>query len=290
MTLFFGIDACKAGWLVAEAAEDLSGLRFSVVPNASELFARIDPADIAAIDIPIGLPINRSRQCDLEARRLLAPEGPRVFPVPARTALAGTNYDEATAFNKAALGCGLAMPTFAFMPKIAEVDACMSPELQARIREAHPEAVFRALAGRVLARKKSPEGIRERLDALKAHGIVFDPTVERKRLGTGVAVDDLLDAAACLLAARAVARGEAEVLGNGELDARGLRMEMVTVPTRERERVEPDRSQSTPAAELERIISDLRRLQSEHPNASAEWAYYEMALAALKRMPPMPQD
>ena len=49
-----------------------------------------------------------------------------------------------------------------------------------------------------------------------------------QRLGwTRVQPDDLLDAAACLLASKRVAEGGACVLGDGAVDSRGLRMEIV---------------------------------------------------------------
>jgi predicted RNase H-like nuclease len=54
-----GIDGCKAGWVVAE--EDLGDLRFRLVRTAREMFDSLDDKTVCAIDIPIGLPINRAR-------------------------------------------------------------------------------------------------------------------------------------------------------------------------------------------------------------------------------------
>jgi predicted RNase H-like nuclease len=58
----------------------------------------------------------------------------------------------------------------------------------------------------------------------------FDPAAVRARMGlTRVARDDVIDAVACLVAARRIALGKAVVLPAGAVvrDARGLRMEIV---------------------------------------------------------------
>lgn len=186
---------------MAEAADNLSRITFTVVPTATALFSRIGDSGVAAIDISVELPVNRPRQCDLDARQMLKPEGARVFPTPARVALNGKSFEECCQLNEAALGTKLSLPAYGFLPEVREVDGSITPELQTRIREAHPETVFLALAGRVLSKKDSAEGHRERLDALLRHGVDLDVARALMHLGRGVAVDDILDAAACLLAA-----------------------------------------------------------------------------------------
>jgi predicted RNase H-like nuclease len=54
-----GVDACKHGWVVAEACHDLSDLRFWGAPTVKQLFEAIDESTICAIDIPIGLLFDR---------------------------------------------------------------------------------------------------------------------------------------------------------------------------------------------------------------------------------------
>jgi predicted RNase H-like nuclease len=105
----------------------------------------------------------------------------------------------------------------------------MTPALQARIREAHPEGCFRLLNGSPLRHsKKTTAGQQERLNILAANGLRFDPDVERQRLGrTRVQLDDILDAAACLLTAKRITEGRECVLGDGAVDGRRLRMEVV---------------------------------------------------------------
>jgi len=59
--VFLGVDGCKEGWVVAEAGQDLSDLRFWLATSAKDLFPAIEDAMICAIDIPIGLPIKTNR-------------------------------------------------------------------------------------------------------------------------------------------------------------------------------------------------------------------------------------
>ncbi len=116
----------------------------------------------------------------------------------------------------------------------------ITPALQHHVREAHPELVFALLSaqqrGLVLS-KKTPAGEAERLsllaqvlpDFLSIEGA--DPLgAIRARLGRGrVARDDIVDAAACLVAAHRIHTGAARVLpATGPArDACGLCMEIV---------------------------------------------------------------
>jgi predicted RNase H-like nuclease len=87
---------------------------------------------------------------------------------------------------------------------------------------------LRAHGSALLHSKKTIEGQRERLEILKRYGVMFDPVRERNVLGRGrVAIDDLIDAAGCLVSAKRVTDGKAIVLGDNTTDQRGLRMEIV---------------------------------------------------------------
>ncbi len=110
----------------------------------------------------------------------------------------------------------------------------MTPELQARVREAHPEVTFHLLAsrrgGEALGRKKTPAGEAKRLDLLLHAVSRFDPVAVRAKLGLrSVGRDDIIDAVACLVTARRIATGEAMVLPQGsvECDEHGLHVEIV---------------------------------------------------------------
>ena len=112
-----------------------------------------------------------------------------------------------------------------------EVDALITPGLQDLVRETHPELVFALWKRSPMAHHKSkPKGRQERLKVLARRGISFDPAEERYWLGRGlVGVDDLIDAAACLLAAERIARDKARVYPrkHTQRDRRHLRMEIV---------------------------------------------------------------
>jgi predicted RNase H-like nuclease len=224
-----GIDGCAGGWIVATSDASISKIEFSVVRDISDVLD-VASQDVVAIDIPIGLASSGARPCDVAARRTLGSgQGSRVFPAPSRLALGGTTYKECCDLNRQASGTAISKQAHALLPKIVQVDRLMTRELQGRVREVHPEVSFCVINGGPLQhRKKTIEGQQERLTILGRHGVTFDPVAERRRLGTSrVAIDDLLDAAVALLTARRVHDGAAQMLGDGLVDARGLRMEIV---------------------------------------------------------------
>lgn len=227
MTLI-GIDGCRAGWVVATAGPGLTGLRFTIAENITTALDAAQGDRLACIDIPIGLPDSGPRECDREARRRLGPKrGSSVFPAPMRAALAGDTYEERCRLNRAACGKALSKQASAIVPKIREVDLVITPAMQSWVREVHPEVSFAMLAGAPMVHRKSrTAGRTERLMVLRRHGLEFDPVAERLRLGRNLELDDLVDAAVCLLTAQRLHRGDAVVMG-GDLDSRGLRMEMV---------------------------------------------------------------
>src|SRR5205814_7167357 len=75
-------------------------------------------------------------------------------------------------------------------------DVCSSdltPALQARVREAHPEVTFAVLAGRghgLEHAKKTPAGERERLAVLRPFVPAFDPGAVRQALGAHTVARD----------------------------------------------------------------------------------------------------
>ena len=233
--LLMGIDGCRAGWIVAASDVHLSTLAFDLVPDLEPVIARVERAGgVIAIDIPIGLSDGGPRDCDREARRRLGrPRGSSVFPAPCRAALRARDYRMACALSRRAGGVALSRQCFAIIGKIRELDVRMTPARQAFVREAHPELVFAVLDGRgrgLVESKKTEAGERARRRLLRGVAPDFDPAAVRAGLGRGgVARDDVIDAVACLVAARRVASGTMLVLPEGPVprDARGLRMEIV---------------------------------------------------------------
>jgi len=232
--VYIGVDGSRGGWVVAVVDAPGADTRFALVECLDDVLrvARLGRATVV-IDVPIGLPDAGPRLCDLEARSLIGRQlAASVFPAPCRVALGGVDdYDRACRLNHRASGRRLSRQSFHLLTRIAHVDGILAPPLQRRVREGHPELIFRLLAHRALVhRKKTAEGQRERQALLEAAGLRLDPPAARLRLGPSQAgIDDILDAAACAYAAWRVAEGRALALplATEQRDARGLRMEIV---------------------------------------------------------------
>ncbi|MHC2860587.1 putative RNase H-like nuclease [Bradyrhizobium diazoefficiens] len=107
--------------------------------------------------------------------------------------------------------------------KIRDVDEIMTPARQATIGEAHPELIFWNLAGRLrLESKGSAQGREQRIALLEQRGFTRLRKWLTQRHGTGIGRDDLIDACACAVAAR----DSTQSVGDGEIDPRGLRVEI----------------------------------------------------------------
>ncbi len=199
------------------------------VPDLSEVMGDIDEGRLhaAAIDMPIGLPESGPRAADVEARRRVGPRRSSVFPAPARAVVGAPTYAEACARSRLACGKAISKQLFNILGKIAEVDALVTPSLQERVVEMFPEWSMTVLAGSPMAHpKRTAAGRAERVAALGAvfgHG-ALEAHLRRRPGGAGI--DDVLDAFAGAWTARRLARGCAVRVG-GDVDARGLRMEVV---------------------------------------------------------------
>ena len=228
-----GVDGCRGGWVVV--VWDDAGPAFScrVAEDFDEVLAAAADARVIGIDIPIGLldhALPGGRVCDVFARRLLHPcRTSSVFSPPVRSALDAPTYAEALAANRASShhGLGLSQQCFGIAPKIREVDRAMTPELQARVREVHPEISFQVMNhGAALTHpKRTLEGRAERLELAARGG--FAPLLAQVLCAplAGAGPDDLLDACAACWSARRIAEGLGEPLPREpRLDARGLRM------------------------------------------------------------------
>jgi predicted RNase H-like nuclease len=185
--------------------------------------------------MPIGLPTTGSRRCDIEARgRLGRPRGSSVFPAPVRGCLEEGSYQTLLDLHRRIDKRGLTRQAYFILPKIREVDRYLTEDVsrQQRVREVHPELSFTVWnGGRAMTHRKISEPgriERERLIDREWRG-------ERERLwaaclrGHGCGRDDLNDAFAVLWTARRISTGQAvRIPDRVELDARGLRMEIVT--------------------------------------------------------------
>jgi predicted RNase H-like nuclease len=232
-----GLDGCAAGWLLVTIPADgprrgagVDPLDVTVVADLGAVVADLESGRMAAaaIDIPIGLAASAPRVCDVQARRLIGPRRSSVFPAPARSVLGTTTYGEACAASRLACGRGISKQLFNILDKVREVDLLQSPGLQARLFEMHPELSFTVLAGAPMrAAKRTAEGRAERVAALRTafgDGPRLADLVEAPP--AGARCDDVLDAMVGAWTARRYVDRAHLHLG-GELDERGLRMEVI---------------------------------------------------------------
>lgn len=219
-----GVDGCKRGWIAAV----LDGGQFvaaRVLPRFGEVLAEFADAEVLAVDIPIGLPVQGVRVADIEARKFLGSRRSTVFITPPRGALAAETYEEALAITRDLAGFGLSAQAYGLARKILEVDACVT--VGDRIHEIHPEVSFLALAqgfgiSGPLPRKKTWNGVAVRRRLLDKVGITIPNDL---REAGEVAPDDVLDAAVAAWSAMRIAGGEAKSLPeDAERDERGRQM------------------------------------------------------------------
>jgi predicted RNase H-like nuclease len=237
MTIVAGVDGCRSGWVVVTSdASRPSSARVAMHASFEEVLAGIAAGTIA-VDIPIGLPEMGGiggRRCDADARAGLGARQSAVFAVPSRAAVMAEDYREA---------CAVALRTsnpprkvskqcFNLFARIREVDRLMTPALQERVRECHPEAAFVAMNGgrplgepkKVKSRPYEP-GLALRRRLLEAAG--FDCGFLLADPPRGAGPDDVLDACACCWTAARIMTGEARTFpADPPRDARGLRMEI----------------------------------------------------------------
>ena len=217
-----GLDGCRGGWLAA--CVDGGEVQWRWTRDAAELLSM--PADAVAIDIPIGLPERGRRACDAQARELLKHRRSTVFLAPPRAVLTTASYAEARALLAQRGEPSMSAQAYGIVPAIRSIDAAVSPADEERVFEAHPELAFLRMTGELMPPKKSAEGRLLRSAAVKA----WRPDVERlvACAPRPAAVDDALDALACAWVAQRWVRGESVEVGDGERDARGLLMRIVS--------------------------------------------------------------
>jgi predicted RNase H-like nuclease len=246
-TLLIGLDGCKNGWIgAASELGDLSMVRMFKIKRFDDLFGAFGSSPgVVAVDMPVGLVNDGSRDVDSAARKLLGSQASSIFTPPERMLLEfaslnghlespyPSSYDDSyNAVNDWAgnfLGHGVARQAFGIFPKIAEVDRYMTAERDPRVHEAHPELIFREMNnGEHLPPKRQPAGadsrtmllndvLRVEIELLTVNG---DSSVKSNR-------DDELDALALLWTAKRIATGEARRIPEVvDFDPVGLDMAM----------------------------------------------------------------
>jgi len=235
-----GVDGCRSGWIVClRLLDDPASAIIRPLATFADVLAMPEQPVAIAVDIPVGLPDRTTtggRDADVAARRVLGARQSSVFAVPARDAVMCADYRDAC---RAALETSdpprkVSKQAFNLFAKIREVDALMTPELQDRVFEVHPEVAFWALNGchplklpkKVKSRPNSP-GLELRR-ALLAHAGYSPAFLSEQHLPARVAgPDDVLDAAVNAWTAVRIANGTAKRFPDAPArDRRGLRLEI----------------------------------------------------------------
>lgn len=225
-----GVDGCRGAWLVARAERWPCAHVPELVLCKSfvDVLAATAACDAVMVDMPIGLPDGATpRACDLQAQEILGKAGKRsLFPAPPRSTLRAQTPVEFQARYRRERGKGAPVPLWGIVPKIREVDAAMTPGVQRRVMEFHPELAWRRLAGAPLPSKRAAAGLDARARLLARSipgvgGLVRNRPRPARR-------DDVLDALVGVVVAAHVAAGCGRRTARDEppLDARGLRMEI----------------------------------------------------------------
>lgn len=216
-----GIDGYRGGWVAASLLDGTVTWRTCRVEHIGDLCAA---GVVVGVDMPIGLLDRGERACDALARRALPGAASRVFTTPPRGVLAlgpDAPNDVAQAVAQELMGKGVSRQALALGPRILALDTHLAqhcdPGQRARVVEVHPELSFAEMAGTVLARKRSAEGVAQRLTAL---GSWLDrPLVLVDHRPPDVPVDDALDALAALWSALRWRDGQARTLPAGATEA-----------------------------------------------------------------------
>jgi predicted RNase H-like nuclease len=227
-----GVDGCPGGWLAMVYDGEEQQFTPRVHSSFAELLAAYPDARAIGVDIPIGLAVGIPRECDVQARRVLGRRRSSVFPAPDPRVSDFPTYTEASARSRELNGKGISQQGFAIFPKVAEVNQVITPDVQDRVIEVHPEVSFWSLAGDLPMThpKKKPEGFEERRALLAAalDGVVIPSRREAQKLARPASADDVLDAiVAAWTARRHAERRSGRLPVEPPTDARGLRMEIV---------------------------------------------------------------
>jgi len=233
-----GADGCPDGWLVVLSHPATNTLRRRTVPDVTALLDLPEAPAVLGVDMVIGCPDRArsgGRRCDQMARQRLGhPRGASVFSPPAYEALQATTYEDAQRRNRASApdAPGLSKQTFHLMPKMRALAERMTPALQERVREVHPELAFYTMNGdaAVEASKHSNDGRDTRAALLEANGFPDVQAAMEAFADSGVGADDVIDAHAACWTARRIYEGTAERCPprneSAPRNERGLRMEI----------------------------------------------------------------
>lgn len=231
-----GVDGCKAGWIaVFRWLDDSKPAQSRLFSQFAEILEAPEAPIAIAVDMPIGLPERigaGGRGPEKVIRPLLGMRQSTVFSMPPKAAVYCEDYREAcsAALAHSSPPRKVSKQAFYLFPKVREIDQLMTPELEERVYEVHPELAFWRLNGqepiaipkKVKGASYGP-GLDARRDLLVQFG--YEAAFLDQKPPKGAARDDLMDAAANAVIAERLSLGTAEPFPrNFSRDERGLRL------------------------------------------------------------------
>ncbi|MCS7188194.1 MAG: DUF429 domain-containing protein [Bacteroidia bacterium] len=230
MAQVVGIDGCRGGWICAEVwihKKSVRRITLQIWHSFMQIIQAYRAAEAIAVDIPMGLWEEgraRLRPCDQAARLKLKGRASTIFTPPTRSMLKAPAYEPLRS-------AGLSIQAYNLIPRIREVDDLITPSLQQKIWESHPELSFTAMVGSPIPYSKHTKiGQSERWKALEEKFGIKSLTEIRHLLGSnqfqrGFCLHDVLDALALAWSAQRRLQNSAEVcMGSPLYDAKGLMM------------------------------------------------------------------
>jgi predicted RNase H-like nuclease len=204
-----GVDGCRSGWVgvvLAPARPVVGVLGATIGPLVEAACAAAGSLEVVGIDMPIHPPEAGCRPADLAARAHLGRKASSIFLTPARSVLTARSYTDACAVARSLDGRAISRQAWALRTKILEVGTWL-PAAPCPVYEVHPEVSFSLLTGApISAGKRTAAGLAARRQALEGAGILVPTDLAD---ASGVAADDVLDAAVVAWSARRIAAGQA---------------------------------------------------------------------------------
>lgn len=238
MAKYVGVNWASKGWF-GVVLDDGGGWETDLFPSIWSLWKYHSDASRILVDVPIGLPADERRACDVRAKEKLGHRQRSVFYTPIRKAVYQHNLEDAKETNEAEAGFSIQNQAWSVVPRIREVDEFldMYPSARDRLYETHPEVCFYALNGRNALEdgKKTGDGVRRRKalladehpDAMTIYEQSVDQYTTPSYAPMVSGTDDILDG---LVAAVTAQRASEERLTLPEApptDERGLPMRIV---------------------------------------------------------------
>lgn len=238
MTKYVGLDWASKGWFGVILRDD-GDWETDLFPSICSVWKYHSDAARILVDVPIGLPADGRRTCDVQAKEKLGQRQGSVFYTPVRDAVYEANLDEAKETNEAEAGFSIQNQAWSIVPGIREVDEFLDryPNASDRVEETHPELCFYGLNGETpLAEPKTTEeGMKRRLSLLAdAHheaGHIFETAVEQfttphyAPMVSGA--DAILDALVAAITAARPPEDTATLPVEPPTDSRRLPMQMI---------------------------------------------------------------